>query len=409
MKNNSESRLIETLNETLGPFDHFVAKTEIEETLALVRNRQYIIRSLVEAVNFNSIRKIIPITGQTGQGKTFVCWKIKQNLDITANVLFMDVPTNPKLFFYDLYTNMINCLCADSLDTDNRGADILRDVTRQISDRWGANEMKYGLFRTDNTQKILEQARDTMRYKWSKHKEELQDCMKVIIAHAMDPEKFGLAERWMLGEIMDPDELFYLGIHRNLSAPYVAEEMLKILTEYIEEGFVLLYDDIDINWSQFSGAETWEADWADGGVIEKDGKDSIRAEKNFFGMIIYVMKYTRRLKIVMTMSTENKQMVLDHFPDTMKLLIHHTIPLMNFSSQDTKEFYLDVMREYRSKNNISNLENPYFPLSEKILIYIFRKTKGNPREIIREVQKLFDLVIFDEYSTEMLEKEYLLK
>ena len=212
-------KILDTLSITLSPFDNFVAKTEIEEKFTLANNRSYLMKLLTDALDFDEPWKIIPVIGETGQGKTFFCWKVKLNVDIQANVLFMDVPPNPKLFFYDLYTNIIDIL----------GAERLREITQQITDRWGANEMKFGLFRTTNTNKVLTHAMESMRYKWSYHQDELEECMRIIIAHSMDPEKMALAERWLLGEIMDTEELFYLGIQKNLSSPYMAEELLKLI------------------------------------------------------------------------------------------------------------------------------------------------------------------------------------
>ncbi len=392
----AEIKVLKKIEETLAPFDNYVAKMEIEEPFSLASNRTYLMEKLEKVLDFASKWKIIPITSNTGQGKTFLYWKLQENLSIQANLLFMDVPPNPKLFFYDLYTNVVEKL----------GPDNLREITNILIDHWGANELKYGIFRSNNPLEILSHAQDTMRYKWSHHKSQLLDCMKIIIIHALDPEKMDLAERWMFGEVMDPDELYFLGVQQNLSAPYMAEEMLKLIVDYVEEGIILFYDDIDINWSKFSGSDNWEADWADSHINHGQTSNSNSAETNFFEMLIILMKYTRKIKIIMTMDNKNINLVLDHFPESMKFITHSPFPLLNFSSRDAQNFYLEVMNAYYDKYKLTIPQNNYFPLTKNLVMKMFLKTNGNPRKLIREIQRVFDLIIFDELNAHEIESIY---
>ena len=49
----------------------------------------------------------------------------------------------------------------------------------------------------------------------------------------------------MLGEHLDIEDLIYLGIENDLSMPFMAEEMLKVIATYLKNGVILMFDDID--------------------------------------------------------------------------------------------------------------------------------------------------------------------
>ena len=107
MESPQGKKFLRTLQNSLSPFENFVAKLDIDEPLNLVDNRQYIVKRLIEQLDFKNSARIIPIAGDTGQGKTFLCWEIKKNLQIHGSPIFFEVPANSKLFYYDLYTKII--------------------------------------------------------------------------------------------------------------------------------------------------------------------------------------------------------------------------------------------------------------------------------------------------------------
>ncbi|WP_371804257.1 hypothetical protein [Candidatus Lokiarchaeum ossiferum] len=397
MESPQGKKFLRILQNSLSPFENFVAKLDIDEPLNLVDNRQYIIKQLIDLLNFEDPAKIIPIAGDTGQGKTYICWEIKKNLQIHGSPIFFQVPANSKLFYYDLYTKII----------EEIGAEKLRDITTKISNRWGASEIKYGLFRTTNSEKVISRAKLTTRYKWSKYPKELEDCIRAIIIHAMDPEASHLAERWLLGEIMDSDELFFLGIENNLSAKVVAEELLKLIADYLDDGIYLIYDDLDKNWVNFSHIQDIDDDWANS--LEEDSPDvsSSSTDISFFEQLVQVLNELNKVKIVFTMDYSSKDEILSHFPESIADFISPIIPLNNFSSRDTKQYYKEALKLYLKKNQMDyDLKNPLFPLNEIILKGVFRKIHGNPRLVIREFQQIFDEIIFDGVSISELEAKY---
>jgi len=392
-------KFLERLENSLSPFEKFVAKPDIDENLSLAYNRDYILKKIINTLNKNKTQRIIPLLAETGTGKTYFMHQIKNSLDFDAPSIFIDVPPNSDIYFYDIYTKIIELVESSELQR----------ITRKLADLWGANEMRYGLFRSISTLKVLDQAKKTSSFNNSKHQPQLEQVMIVIITHAIDPERSALAERWLLGDIMDYDELFYLGVENNLSSKYMAEELLHLLTEYLEDGVIIMFDDIDKNWERYSKFDHNDA-FYDEFEDNYQTLTPVAEEENvpdFFEQIIKILKRNKKIKIIISMQTENKNEILSKFPEDSKSLISEPITIYNFSTKDTKDYYLEALELYRKNHQLSAIpNNKFFPLTEKLILLVYGYTLGNPREIIRNFQQLFDEIIFDETPVEQLEKNF---
>jgi len=392
-------KFLERLENSLSPFEKFVAKPDIEENLSLVGNREYCFNEFIKTLNENKTQRIIPLVADTGTGKTFFLHQIKQSLEIDSPSIFIDVPPNSDIFFYDIYTKIIEVVESASL----------REITRRLADLWGANEMKYGLFRSGNTLRVLDQAKNTSSFKNSKHQPQLEEVMIVIITHTIDPERSPIAERWLLGDIMDYDELFFLGVENNLSAKYMAEELLHLISDYLEDGINIMFDDIDKNWERYSKFDhndafydEFEDTYQTLTVVEEE--DDI---PDFFEQLVKLLKRNKNIRIIISMHTENKDEILSKFSEKSKYLIYEPIRLFNFSTKDTKDYYMEALDLYRKNHDLSEIPNDnFFPLTEKLILLVYGCTLGNPREIIRTFQQIFDEIIFDETPIEQLEKDF---
>lgn len=107
------------------------------------------------------------------------------------------------------------------------------------------------------------------------------------------------------------------------------------------------------------------------------------------------------------MQTENKDEILSKFPEDSKFLINEPIKIANFSTKDSKDYYLEALKLYRKNHDLSAIpNNKFFPLTEKLILLVYEYTLGNPREIIRNFQQIFDEIIFDETPIEQLEKKF---
>jgi tRNA A37 threonylcarbamoyladenosine biosynthesis protein TsaE len=396
-------KLLEKLESSLSPFEKFVAKSDLEEFLPMAPDREEIFNLIVKETDRTNKKQVIPLVADTGLGKTFFLWEIKKSLKVSAPATFTDVSANYRNFHYDIYTQMV----------EEIGASALRDITTKIAIQWGGNKKKYGLFATTNTQKILNQAKDTSRYKWSKHKTELEECMKAIIAHSMDPEKNFIAERWLLGEIMDQDDLYFIGLESNLTDDFIAEELLNLILDYFDDGIILMFDDLDKNWTRFNifdFSDSFDDDWtcsdSDLECGDEPENDSEEPPKTFFSLISNLILKNNNLKLVMTITTENEQILLDKFADSIKHLINDSIYIKKYTIKDTIIYYQNAMYQYRKKHDLDEFEeNPFFPLSENLIHKVHEFSKGNSREVIRSFQKLFDALIFDELTIQELEED----
>jgi len=393
-------KFLKHLEKSLSPFEKFVAKPDIDENLSLVSNRRYIFNTIIKILNEDKTKRIIPLLAKTGIGKTFLLHQIKQSLVFNAPSVFIDVPPNSDIFFYDIYTKIIEVVESSELQR----------ITRRLADLWGANEMKYGIFRSGNTLKVLDQAKKTSSYKNSKHQPQLEEILIVIITHAIDPERSPLAERWLLGDIMDFDELFFLGVEENLSAKYMAEELLHLLTDEIEDGINIMFDDIDMNWERYSKFDHSGEDFFDEFEDSYQTLTPVADEENvpdFFEQLVNLLKRHKKIKIIISMQTENKDELLSKFSEESKYLINEPIEIFNFSTQDTKDYFKEAIQFYKKNHDLPPvLDDLFFPLTKKLILLVYEYTLGNPREIIRNFQQIFDEIVFDKTPIEELENEF---
>ncbi len=394
-------KFLEQLENSLSPFEKFVAKPDIEENLSLVGNRRYVFDEFIKILNENNTQRIIPLLAETGIGKTFFMHQIKNSLEFNAPSIFIDVPPNSDIFFYDIYTKILELL----------ESSVLQRITRRLTDLWGGvQEMKYGLFRSISTLKVLDQAKKTSSFNNSKHQPQLEQVMIVIITHAIDPERSPIAERWLLGDIMDYDELSFLGVENNLSSKYMAEELLHLFTEYLVDGINIMFDDIDKNWERYSKFDNSDIGFYDEFEDTYQTLTVVEEEDNipdFFEQIVKLLERNKKIKIIISIQTENKDEILSKFSEDSKYLVHEPISIYNFSTKDTKEYYLESLKLYRKKHDLSTIpNNKFFPLTEKLILLVYEYTLGNPRELIRNFQQIFDEIIFDETPIEQLEKDF---
>lgn len=396
----TEKALLNYLQTSLGPFEKFVAKIDIEEVLPIVPDRTYILDKIAELLQQPKKNVIIPIIGDVGIGKTHLCWQIRKSLNIHAIPVFLEIPSEAKFFYYNLYTELV----------ENLGAEKLRDLSIQISDLWGAQEKKYGLFRSSNVERVLNRAKQSKFFKNSRHPSEMEDVMRCIITHAIDPDKSHSAERWLLGEIMDPDELYYLGVSTNLNAPFVAMELMQLLLSFLPEGMLLIIDDLDESWARYNNPYHIEDDWTM--ISSNSQEEQISSELEGSGESIKVPDFFQDLyqlfatfpnvHLVFTIKPENENEIMKYFePIIERTETINSIILPPFTEDDIKHFYNSAIQIYsKSKGLHSHQISPLFPWNIDFFHLIFEKSKGNPRNIIRKLQDAFDYYLYDRESVE---------
>jgi len=393
-------KILDQISTSLSPFGRFVSKAEIAENLPLVEGREEFFSQICNTLEIQNPFKIIPIIGDTGVGKTFCLWVLINSVRIRSPSLFINVPANSKVFYYNLYTKVIEKL----------GSYALRELSTKITNEWGASELKYGLFRTMNIQALEDNALNSKYYLSSSHKSQAEQIIRILLLHAMDPEKMQLAERWLLGDHLERDDLMYLYVNDDLSGPYMAEELFKLLLEYHDDGIILMFDDLDKNWQLYSTTPEInnEEDWTEQIDEEQVQNQAIENQKSLFDEITKLLQNIPKIKIVMSLHKESRGIFIEKFPEQIRPLIAPEKEIPPFLMEDTKLFYRQTMDYYIMRYQLDLVPNdPYFPLSERLIEKAFDRSHGNPREIIRFIQRLFESVIFEGSSLEEIEKEHL--
>lgn len=391
-------KILDQISATFSPFGRFVSKSEIAENLSLVKGREEFFSQILQNLEIQNPFKIVPIVGDTGVGKTFFLWVLINSIKIRSPSLFLNVPANPKVFYYNLYTKVIEKL----------GSSTLRELSTRITNEWGANELKYGLFRTTNIQTIEEKAVQSDYYLTSNHKPQAEQIIRILLIHAMDPEKMQLAERWLLGDHLERDDLIFLSVNEDLSSPYMAEELFKLLLKYHDDGIILMFDDLDRNWTMYNPVAELvdEEDWTE--QKKEVEVKPLENQPSIFDEIAILLQNIPNLKIVITIHKENRSTFIQKFPNSIQGLIapEKEIPLFNL--EDAKALYLDTIHSYIRHFQLDEVPNdPFFPLSESLIEKAYAQSKGNPRNIIRFIQRLFESIVFEDVSLEQLEKEIL--
>ncbi len=324
------------------------------------------------------------------------------------------MPSANSSFYYSLYTQLIK----------NIDKDTFQNAMALLTDTWGANRKIYGLFRIGSPEKIAEIIESTKKQYEGKtdHLDELVDCITVIVKYAMDRNRFKLCERWILGDYINFEDLLYIGVKRDLSAPHMAKEMLKLLLEGLKSSIVIMiddflkaaarYDEEIIEQSQQNDDDTDdEEDEFDefnefsaennknNYIILQEASANIQntqeeAQMSMYNRLKELIQEFKGIKLILTMHLEELQPFLNRIPEELKGHVNVPFILQPFTRDDMKWFYIESMNRFCKTHRISKVsENPYFPLNEVILDTIYDKCGGNPRMIIKQLKSVTEVFL----------------
>lgn len=408
-----EKRLLRILANAESPWDIFVSKPDFKESIPEVPSRSKYLEEIVDLFSDTQNSLIIPIISDIGVGKTHFLWAINESVLIDYSTLFFKMPSANSSFYYSLYTQLIK----------NIDRDTFQNAMTLLTDTWGANRKIYGLFRIGSPEKITEIIETTKKlYEGTTdHLDELVDCITVIVKYAMDRNRYKLCERWLLGDYINFEDLLYIGVKRDLSAPHMAKEMLKLLLEGLKSSIVIMIDDFLKAAARYD-EEILEVSHQDDVFDDEDDEFDIlndsSAENNKNNYIIlqetsvieqttqedYQLPIYERLKeliqefkgikLILTMHLEELQPFLNKIPEELKQHVNVPFVLQPFTREDFKWFYIESMNRFCQIHRISKVsENPYFPLNEVILDTIYDKCKGNPRMMIKQLKSVTEVFL----------------
>ncbi|MFX1316780.1 MAG: hypothetical protein ACFE9T_13025 [Promethearchaeota archaeon] len=391
---NTKQKLLYYLKILGSPFKKFVSTGELIEELGLVQSRQKLLDSIIEIIE-NNENFVLPIIGEVGIGKTHLFWALKNKL-YYYNTVYVSLENVYKKFYYNTYSEFI----------ENLGVEPLRYIANQLCNDWGALERKFGFFHLADINKV----RKTAFKCWSTKFEDedaLKDIINAITAHQLDPYKKIDAERWLLGELMDVRELSRLNLVNDLRKEKNSFSMLKILIENSKLGSVLFIDDFEKILVMIKSAEeeideteeVFDPSWLYG--TRDRNLPEVRTAKKILDKILNLQEI-HGIRIIITLNSidsfeEIKAMIKER---NRKLLLFFKDPLflLRFDENDIYQFYKKTMEQFLENINflefLKEYPDSYYPLNKKVLKYIYNKSNGNPREIIKLLIKIFNEIIF---------------
>ncbi|MFX1417429.1 MAG: hypothetical protein ACFE9N_00770 [Promethearchaeota archaeon] len=399
---NKKQKLLNLLKFTGSPFKKFVSTGEIEEDIGFVKSRQDLLNSIIDIIEKDE-NFILPIIGNVGTGKTHLFWTLKHEL-YYYNIVYISLENVVKKFYYNVYSEFI----------ENMGIEVLRSIAKRLCNEWGALERKYGFFHLADIEKVRKVAFD----KWSpafENKVAILDIINALTAHQLDPYKKIEAERWFLGEVINIQELSRLNLMHDIREKNNSYTMLKVLVENSMVNSVLFIDDFEKVLSMMKPItieeeteEIFDRSWLYG---TKESPDKRTAEK-LLDKIINLNKING-LRIIVTLKsvdycTEIKN-ELERKDEKLLSLFKDPICLSNFLEEDLSAFYKQNLEYFFGNMNyfdyFRDFSDSYYPLNEVVLKYIYDNSKGNPREIIKLLIKIFnEIILSNKNLDEILDK-----
>ncbi|MFX1396578.1 MAG: hypothetical protein ACFFAS_05980 [Promethearchaeota archaeon] len=405
---NKKGKLISLLKVGLNPFKKFVSTGEIKEELGLVKSRKHLIESIAKLGENKHQNIILPVIGDVGVGKTHFFWALKDKL-LYYNTIYISLENIYKNFYYNIYSEFI----------EEMGIKALRSITSDLCNQWGALEKKFGFFHLADINKVRNTGFSELSDQFE-NKMVLKEVLNVITTHQLDPYKKIEAENWLLGEPMDYKDLSRLNTNHDLKNKKYAFTILKLSLENSKLGCLLFIDDFERLISMIKRSEQEEEEseddifsssWLYG--RDESAPDALEAQKIF--KKISTLNKIKGLKIILTLKSKDsleeikRRLSEENYQDLISI-IEEPIYLDPFTESDFFHFYKKIMKNYL--NNLDFLdffeENPdiLFPLNEKLLKRVYESSKGNPRQVIKALIKIFNKIIYSNESIDDILLEF---
>lgn len=371
------------------PFSNYVSRGHVPDEIDVARPRSYVDREvfrLVRQTARDGFTRLLPILGSAGSGKThcYHAFKDKERENrkkfeeaeeledeegydtrdlepVNWSIIYVPSPPGSVRVFLHIYTCIIEEL----------GSDLLDDVSERVIKEWGGK--KGGIFQKPKIDEVIQQG-------LREYPGVSADCVKSLVLYQLDKDKKALAERWLLGEDLEPKELDILGVDSVLEDDDICLSMIKIITRNIDKVLILYFDELESPYRML-GPE---------------------AERQLLEIIKRLYNEVSGLVIVMATLKEIWPRILEIADPPLRSRMEPEQELKPFSLNDLKIYYSKAMEHFWDKNNLNPPLYPLFPLNEKILKIIYEKTSGNPRNSIKLCKRFIDKIIMEEMSVEEL-------
>ncbi|MFX1414476.1 MAG: hypothetical protein ACFFA2_11670, partial [Promethearchaeota archaeon] len=252
------------------------------------------------------------------------------------------------------------------------GAGILDIVSEKlVREKWGGK--KGGIFQKPKVDEVIQKGIREFPGVFA-------DCVKALVLYQLDKSKKALAERWLLGEDLEDEELSELGINSVVEDDDVCLAMIKIITENLDTVLILYFDELESPYRMLGEA----------------------AEQKFLEILKRLYNEVKGLVIIVAVLKEIWPRILEIADQPLRSRMEPEQDLKPFSLNDLKIYYSRTMEVFWDDNNLNPPLYPLFPLNEKIIEMIYEKTQGNPRNSIKLCRRFIDKLVMEEMSVEEL-------
>ena len=388
LSDDEKNLYIDVLKEApILPFSNFVSRGDIPDKIDISRPRSFIDREvyrLVRQTYRDRSARLIPILGSAGTGKTHAYHSFKdkerenrKKLEENAEAEEIDTsqlePTDWTIIYIPsppasirVLLHVYTCIIEDV------GPEILDIVSeRLVREKWGGK--KGGLFQKPKIEEVIQKGIREFPGVFA-------DCVKALVTYQLDKSKRALAERWLLGEDLEPEELNELGINSVVEEDDVCLAMIKIITENLDRVLILYFDELESPYRMLGEA----------------------AERKFLEILKRLYNEVKGLVIIIAVLKEIWPRILEIADPPLRSRMEPEEDLKPFSLNDLKIFFSRSMEAFWEENNLNPPLYPLFPLNEKLIEIIYEKTQGNPRNSIKLCRRFIDKVVTEEMSVEEL-------
>lgn len=383
---------LDVLAEGVTPFQRFVARGDIEDVIDVPNPRKRVDRAIDRAIRQTSVDKstrLIPILGSAGTGKTHAYWALKDKEkkireakeaesvddtfeapveeDVDWTIVYVPSPPAPIRILLHVYTCMI----------DEIGADILAKVASKLVARWGGKKKKHlGLFGKADLNEVIQAG-------IREYPGVFADCVKALVVYELDKNRRSLAERWLLGEDMDEEELDTLGINSVIEDDDICLAMIKLFAEHLDKVIVFYFDELESPYRTHGES----------------------AEMRFLETLKRLYNEVKNIVIIGAILKEIWPRILEIADQPLRSRMEPELELKPFSLADCKLYFAKSMEFFWNENNLNPPLYPLFPLNETVLETVYNKTNGNQRDIIKLCRTFVERVVEGETSLEELQAD----
>ncbi len=374
---------LDVLRETpMLPFSNFVSRGDIPDKVDVARPRNYIDREmyrLVRQTYRDRSSRLIPLLGSAGTGKTHAYHSFKdkerenrkklaqtevsQEIEVNQfepvdwTIIYVPSPPASIRVLLHIYTCII----------EEIGPDLLNIVSEKLVEKWGG--VKKGLFQKPKIEEVIQKGIREFPGVFA-------DCVKALVLFQLDKNRKTLAERWLLGESLDQDELSDLGINSVIEDDDICLAMIKIITDNLDRVLILYFDELESPFRMHGEV----------------------AERKLLEILKRLYNEVKGLVISVAVLKEIWPRILEIADQPLRSRMEPEQELKPFSLNDLKIFFSKSMETFWDENNLNPPLYPLFPLNEKIIELIYEKTKGNQRNSIKLCRVFIDKLIEEEMT-----------